>query len=94
LQLASRAVLAKLFPQATSLRQVIKGEVGGAESGGEKRELNNTFLHISFRQVEEALTQYQETKKEREREMAFLNKKVPILMFFLFLFIYFLSLRP
>ncbi|GAB5036884.1 Hypothetical protein NocV09_05200190 [Nannochloropsis oceanica] len=46
LQLASRAVLAHLFPEATSLHQ-----------------------------VEEALAQYQETKKEGRREMYLLNKK-------------------
>jgi len=34
--------------------------------------------------VEEALVQYQDTKKEREREMSFLNKKA---CFYLFVFI-------
>lgn len=43
-------------------------------------------LFFTFRQVEEALAQYQDTKKERERGIAYLNKKVRI--FYLFVFLY------
>jgi len=40
--------------------------------------------------VEEALVQYQDTKKEREREMSLLNKKVHMFLFICF----YLSLCP
>lgn len=37
--------------------------------------------------MEDALAQYQDTKKEREREMAFLNKKVHIVYLFDFVYL-------